>query len=48
MHENKTQRKTPHRLPRSVTMHRRSHLDSHILPRDKSHDHRQTQTERVS
>jgi len=44
----KHREKSSHSLPYSVSMHQHAHLDSHLLPRDKSYDHRQTQTERVS
>jgi len=43
--------KSPIVRPRSVSMLQHSHLKSHLLPRNKSRDHRQTQThkqERVS
>jgi len=40
----KYKEKSPIVSPRSVAMHQRSHLMSHLLPRNKSRDHRQTQT----
>jgi len=35
-------------IPLSVVMRQQHHLEYRLFPRDKSHDHRQTQTERVS
>jgi len=36
-----------HAIPLSVLMHQQYHLEYHLLPCDTSHDHHQTQTERV-
>jgi len=33
-----------HVIPLSIATHQQHHLEYHLLPCDKSHDHRQTQT----